>query len=363
MSTMREKMRRELEAERKQQENLMAATKLSEPKEVELEKAPVLPTIFYTCPDISPAVLPKDEMDKHIEEFLLSQLCEEPEMTSALMIQTLNKDKEKVNICVETLGKILSNIIANPDEEKFRKIRLSTKTFTEKIDPIKGANEFLQTAGFHIVFMKTDEQEESYYIMDESSAKETEHLTNMKDVLNAATPLKSQLDRCLKVFHPTGKASSFDIPPEFYSINPDELRKEQKRKQEAVENLGMLRTKAMRERDELRELRKYRFTLLRIRLPDSTILQGTFRAIEKMSALFVYVRENLANDWIPFNLSSSGHQLSEDDTTLVENGLCPAAVVNFAFDEAIVKEMAAQQGATVSKSVLKQEVMALLENL
>lgn len=35
----------------------------------------------------------------------------------------------------------------------------------------------------------------------------------------------------------------------------------------------MLRTKAMRERDELRELRKYRFAVIRVRFPDGMLLQ------------------------------------------------------------------------------------------
>lgn len=37
----------------------------------------------------------------------------------------------------------------------------------------------------------------------------------------------------------------------------------------------MLRTKAMREKEEQREMRKYTYTLLRVRLPDGCLLQGT----------------------------------------------------------------------------------------
>lgn len=45
---------------------------------------------------------------------------------------------------------------------------------------------------------------------------------------------------------------------------------------ETVERNAMLRTKAMRERDEQRERRKYNYTLLRVRFPDGTILQGLY---------------------------------------------------------------------------------------
>lgn len=94
--------------------------------------------------------MPKEEMNAYIHEFLLSQLGEEPEMASALMIQTLNKNKEKVKVCVETLSKYLDNLISNPGEEKFRKIRLSNKAFTERVRELEGTDEFLQAVGFKI---------------------------------------------------------------------------------------------------------------------------------------------------------------------------------------------------------------------
>ena len=42
---------------------------------------------------------------------------------------------------------------------------------------------------------------------------------------------------------------------------------------EAVEQQGMLRTKEMREREALREKRRYRYSLIRIRFPDGLVLQ------------------------------------------------------------------------------------------
>lgn len=49
-----------------------------------------------------------------------------------------------------------------------------------------------------------------------------------------------------------------------------------------VEKNAMLRTKAMREKEEQRERRKYNYTLLRIRLPDGSLLQGrNLRTIRK----------------------------------------------------------------------------------
>lgn len=55
---------------------------------------------------------------------------------------------------------------------------------------------------------------------------------------------------------------------------------------ELVEKNTMLRTKAMREKEEQRERRKYNYTLLRIRLPDGNLLQGEssiYNSVQGMS--------------------------------------------------------------------------------
>lgn len=358
------RMRKELELEKKKEQEAMAlAQKYSEPQEVVKESAPMA-TLLFKCPDIGPVVLPKQEMEDYIKEFLMGQLAEEPEMASALMIQTLNNDKEKVKVCVETLCKYLDNVIKNPTEEKFRKIRMSNKAFTERVSCLEGTEEFLQAAGFEVKMLPFEDHEERFYVMDEALASDIERLNNVKDVLLAAEPIKPQLDRVTKVFFPSSSAANFTIPPEFYAISPHELKKEQQRKQEAVETLGMLRTKAMREREERKELLRYRYTLVRVRFPDGNLLQGTFKATEKLQALLEFVRENLENDWMPFHLFTQvGAKLDDDSKMLAEYGLTPAAVVNFEWDKTVLKEVTAQQGSAQKSSPLKKEVLAQIQEL
>lgn len=358
------RMRRELELEKKkEQEALALAAKYSEPKEIVKDSAP-MSKILFTCPEISPAVLPKAEMEAHIHEFLLSQLAEEPEMASALMIHTLNKDRDQVKVCVETLCKYLDNVINNPAEEKFRKIRLSNKAFVERIASLQGTEEFLQAAGFEIKMLPFEDHEEQFFVMNEKTAEDVDRLKNLKAVLETAEPIKPQLDRAMKVFSPSNFAANFTIPAEFYSISPSELKKEQQRKQEAVETLGMLRTKAMREREERKEMLRYRYTLIRVRLPDGNLLQGTFKATEKLPALKEFVREHLENDWMPFYLCTQiGSKLDDENKMLVEYGLTPAAVVNFEWDKTVQNEVAAQQGSSQKSSVLKQEVLTQIQEL
>lgn len=364
MTAMKARMRREMMEERKELERQKSA--LEGPQEIVQDSAPVLSVILYKCPDIGPAVLPKDEMEAYIEEFLLKQLADEPEMTSALMIHTLNKDKERVQVCVDTLSKYLDNIIKNPEEEKFRKIRLGNKAFKERVASLQGTEEFIQAVGFQVAKLPFEDREEIFYVLDVEMAKDAERISGIKEVLHAAEPLRPQLDRALKLYHPTSgsAASHFDIPHEFYNVSPEELKKEQQRRQEAVENYGMLRTKAMRERDEKKELRKYRFTLIRVRFPDGTLLQGTFKALEKLSALISFVRENLTEEWMPFHLmTSTGQNLNEEDKCLAELGLVPAVVVNFKWDESVMADIKAQQGAAASNSILKPEIMFQIQSM
>ncbi|XP_005111667.1 UBX domain-containing protein 6 [Aplysia californica] len=366
MVIQRARMKRELEMEKKrlQEAEAKGAAARAEPQEVVQDCAPMVEAILFKCPDIGPQVLPKAEMEQAIHQFLLDNLEDEPEMTSALMIYTLNKSKEKVKVCVDTLIKYLDNIINNPTEEKFWKIRQSNKAFQERVACLKGTEEFLHAAGFSLKSMPFEDGEAMFYVFDSELAKDLERMQNMKDVLLQAEPLRPELDRAMRVFHPSSSAAKFAIPDEFYNVSPEELKKEQQRREEATEKLGMLRTKAMRERDEQRELRKYRYTLIRARLPDGVLLQGVFRATENMKHVYDFVRENLQNDWIPFQLSSgTGHKLEEGEGTLAELGLAPATVVNFAWDQAVIKEVAAQQGQAVAKVHLKPEIMALIQEL
>lgn len=358
------RMRKEMELEKKKEQEAITLAEKYREREEEVRDAAPMTTVLYTCPEISPAVLPKDEMEAHIHEFLLGQLAEEPEMASALMIHTLNKDRDQVKTCVETLCKYLDNIINNPSEEKFRKIRRSNKAFSERIAALQGTEEFLQAAGFEVKMLPFEDHEEQFFVMDETMAKDVERLQNLKAVLETAEPIKPQLDRAMKVFYPTKSAANFTIPQEFYAISPAELKKEQQRKQEAVETLGMLRTKAMREREERRELLRYKFTLIRVRFPDGILLQGTFKATEKLSVLKEYMREHLTNDWIPFQLCTQiGTKLDDDNKMLAEYGLTPAAVVNFEWDKAVMKDVTAQQGSSQKTSPLKPDVLAQIQEL
>lgn len=133
----------------------------------------------------------------------------------------------------------------------------------------------------------------------------------------------------------------FDLSEEFYNLGVEELRKEHKIKMEAIEQQGMLRTKAMRDRDEQLELRRYNYCLVRVRFPNDFILQALFKSNESYEILYQFIQAQLQFDTVPFELF--GHSLKKSvelSTTLAEAGLAPAALINFKWNDNSVAEAA-----------------------
>ncbi|XP_062868624.1 UBX domain-containing protein 6 isoform X2 [Trichomycterus rosablanca] len=231
--------------------------------------------VYFICPLTGTTVL-KNEREAHIKEAILLRFSENPVEASVMMIHTFNKDREKVKAAVDIISKYIDNICKNPTEEKYRRIKVSNKVFQEKVSAIEGSREFLQALGFQSTMLPVDGQEstEEFFVLEEQDATALELIKERKEQLQKGEPVRAKLDRQAQAFRPSQHATRFELPPDFYNLTAEELKKEQQHKSDLVERNAMLRTKAMREKDEQRERRKYNYTLLRIRLPDENILQG-----------------------------------------------------------------------------------------
>ncbi|XP_067938283.1 UBX domain-containing protein 6-like isoform X2 [Watersipora subatra] len=358
-------VKRELAQERKLAEE---AQHLSRgPEEVKFDAAQVVDAcggVFFTCPLLPKVMLPRKEMEVKIEEFLTAQLAEDAEMASALLIHTVNKDIDKVKVCIETLCKYIDNLLDHPGEEKFRKIRCGNKAFQERVCSVTGGKQFLVCAGYQLERLPgVNGGEEDFYVIPEGESTEPDKLNHLKEVLTNSEPIRPVLWRAPRLFHCPGNTTPRfgELPTEFYAISKEEIKREQQAREEAVQKLGMLRTKAMRERDELRELRKYRYTLLRIRFPEDIYLQAIFKSNETLQHLQGYVQEQLEFDWLPFSLlDPQGQKLNEEEKTLAELHLVPACIVKFNYDKDLLKD--AQQGSGRPRHVLQQALLDRLEN-
>jgi len=353
---IKEQARRELEQEQQQQQEIDRMKDVYGDKEPEEVEGPAqLEGVYYKCPMVGEEVYTKDVMKEKIKEFLYSQLEEETALTAALIIHTCNSPREKVSVCVDTICKYIDNILKNPTEEKFRKIRHSNKAFQERVASLEGANDFLRGCGFEVKNLAgPDGAEEKFWVFPPTG--DVDNLAAMKDCLLSAEPIKAELDRDTKVLSPSsGPPPPPVLPPSFFSITKEEVKREQQLKSEIVERENMLRTKAMREKEEMKSRRKYRFCLIRVRFPDNYIIQGTFAVYEPLSAVLEWVTDCLETP-LPFQLtdSATGGRLEETDETLIQTGLVPTAVMVFSWDEEIAKEVAA---SGVKPAFLKADLL------
>ncbi|KAL9327406.1 hypothetical protein ACSQ67_008051 [Phaseolus vulgaris] len=62
--------------------------------------------------------------------------------------QNHKEDDARVKRAFQTLLTYIGNVARNPDEEKFRKIRLSNQSFQDRVGSLKGGIEFLEICGF-----------------------------------------------------------------------------------------------------------------------------------------------------------------------------------------------------------------------
>jgi len=80
----------------------------------------------------------------------------------------------QVGQCVDTLCKYLENIIQNPSEEKFQKIRMTNRVYQDRVAHMEGAQDFLIAAGFKVEKLPYQDGEEDFWVFSEENLDSTE---------------------------------------------------------------------------------------------------------------------------------------------------------------------------------------------
>lgn len=291
LAAIRKQVKRELDAEK---EAALSATEASAGhptnKTETINEKLAVQGVFFRCPLVSDEILPQNEWKVKIRAFLYDQLDEEKALTASLIIHNCNT-KDKAEACIETLTKYLENIVNQPDEEKFRKIRLSNRIFCDRVRGVEGGYEFLVGAGF----VEQTIDDELFLIFASDSV---DHLPELLDALQSAAKICLELDRNIGVLL-SSQARKFELPSDFYRMSPEDLKKEQRLRSEALECAQQLKTKAMREKEEQRTLNMYKYSLIRIRFPDGVFLQvlslTTWQTYRRFTQMLVFIlRAHLA---------------------------------------------------------------------
>ncbi|XP_032590603.1 UBX domain-containing protein 6 [Drosophila grimshawi] len=359
LAAIKAQAKRELEAERRQKEELLSSASGSTSASSSTggssgeNKNLACRGVFFRCPLIGEEVLPKKEWKIKIKEFLYQQLEAERGLTACLIIQNCNV-KERADDCTATLTKYLENIIKNPEEEKFCKIRMTNKIFSDKVRYVDGALDVLHAAGFSEVQI----DDEPFLLWSSEQMEEGLDLATLVDALKNSEPIHLELDRNIKVLLPS-QARRVVLPDDFYRISPEEIKREQQLRAEAIESSQMLKTKAMREREEQRNLRMYRYSLVRVKFPNGLLIQGTFNVYEKIADVFEFVQSCLADETLEFNLiASSEGKFNEEDMekTLYDCKLIPNVLLIFAVP-------AIPSSGAVDVNFLKEDLLMLVQSM
>lgn len=74
------------------------------------------------------------------------------------------------------------------------------------------------------------EEEEEFLVLPEANPDALELMKEQRDRLQRGEPVRAKLDRQPRAFRPSPHAQQFELPPEFYNLTAEELRKEQQQR-------------------------------------------------------------------------------------------------------------------------------------
>lgn len=167
---------------------------------------------------------------------------------------------------------ICSNILQHPDDPKYKRLNKDGKAVQGKLAPAKGGLEFLKAIGFE---EKVIDGETKLVFTRDSDAHLVEHMEELKQ--GRTIPIK--VSRELKLFAMKNgeKPKVPELSKDFFNLSIAEVRAEQQAKTTQLERMFTLRTKEMRMKDEgLLNKDRYKYTLIRVRLPNNVIIQVRF---------------------------------------------------------------------------------------
>ncbi|CAK0752440.1 hypothetical protein CVIRNUC_002146 [Coccomyxa viridis] len=265
---------------------------------------------------------------------------------------------------VGTIAKVLSNIVGQPADPKYRKLRLANKRIQETVVDVDGGVELLQACGFELVFQEAEADAESSsgqavlegfavlpthadpapleaalrllgHPMPPPTAKQTLHAappaqaspsgqapspagprgqaeSMQSDSASCALPRQPELrhasqaaehPRNTQVFFPA-ETSEQPMPRWFFDRSPSEVKAAFLTRRKKTELDETLMTRAYRDKlsSSKPDINSYASATIRIRLPEGLLLQGEFSAGEPTAAIIEWLTQCLKDPGCMYEL-------------------------------------------------------------
>uniref|UniRef100_A0ACD5XS78 Uncharacterized protein n=1 Tax=Avena sativa TaxID=4498 RepID=A0ACD5XS78_AVESA len=264
---------------------------------------------------------------------------------------------------VEVVKKLLGNLLNEPGNDKYRRVRLGNPRIKEAVADREGGLELFEAVGFTI----GDENGELFAVMD--TTPDDARLGGIRQAVlllersHPSAPLQTPVeaaskescrsgvdeekevnkivDRQIRVFFnvPGSSVAETDAPDSFYQLSNAEVSKEAKMRRERLEQSRLLIPKSYKEKQALAARQKYKQAVIRVQFPDGVTLQGVFLPAEATGSLYEFVASALKQPGLEFDLICPAlprsrvlphsPNVGERARTLQDEGLVPSALLKF----------------------------------
>ncbi|WJX54347.1 hypothetical protein P8452_40242 [Trifolium repens] len=328
----------------------------------------------YECPICKTPFRSEDEVSEHVESCLSNPI--EPVDNDEKCVSKSDEIVEsntELEICIGTyvsgnpsIGsvdivlKLLRNIVKEPENVKFRKIRLSNPKIKEAVAEVNGGIELLSFLGFEL----REENGETWAVMEVPAEEKIKLIkkaivllepqlvqvppkdnlvstASAEKVVEAEPAEPKKIDRQVKVFFAVAEsvAAKIELPDSFYKRSAEEVRREAELRKKKFEESQLLIPKSLREKQAKAAKKRYTRTVIRIQFPDGVVLQGVFAPWEPTSALYEFVSSAIKEPGLEFELMHPVvvqrrvipcfPKAGQKAKTIEEEDLVPSALIKF----------------------------------
>ncbi|KAJ0240499.1 Plant UBX domain-containing protein 2 [Hirschfeldia incana] len=312
---------------------------------------------MFECPICGNPFKTEEEVSLHVEESCLGNTNGDDETPS-------EKDKSEVEklvvvylsgkpteSSVDVLLRLLKNVVKEPENGKFRKVRMSNAKIKEAIGDVAGGVEILELVGFEL----KEENGEIWAVMDVPEGDRTQLINEVVGMLEKRKIEMSRnddvqvqpvvpppkIDREIRVFFSVAEnvASRIEVPESFYSLSADEIKREADLRRKKIAESQLLIPRSYKEKQAKAARKRYKRSMIRVQFPDGVVLQGVFAPWEPTIALYEFVSSALKEPSLQFELldpvlvkrrviphtPASGQK----PRTLEDEELVPSALIKF----------------------------------
>ncbi|CAA0353537.1 unnamed protein product [Arabidopsis thaliana] len=277
---------------------------------------------MFECPICKNQFTSEEEVSVHVESCLGDTNGDESsfekdnvdndnsEMEKLVVVYLSGKPSES---SIDVLLRLFKNIVKEPENAKFRKVRMSNAKIKEAIGDVAGGVELLELVGFEL----KEENDEIWAVMDVPSEEQsilinkvvgylekrkTESSGSSAQVMEPVAPKK--IDREIRVFFSVSEnvASRIEVPDSFYSLSADEIKREADLRRKKIAESQLLIPRSYKEKQAKAARKRYKRSMIRVQFPDGVVLQGVFAPWEPTFALYEFVSSALKEPSLQFEL-------------------------------------------------------------